>query len=298
MPVFRINKNKNYTVMSNHHLREKGMSLKAKGLLSLILSLPEDWDYSVEGLATLSKDGRDAVSSAIKELERFGYIRRTQSKDGRGFFSGYDYEVFEEPVPIEEEDGAPSTGFPSTDNPQQINKDSTKYVSDQDKHDRSDRDKATPSDPLESLKKILRESPEAMAWVNENIEEAVDSDIRARLSRLDAEDAHETKPSAFTRRLVSSGYIRQGDLEIGDYNRFFADLVHECGDWTLVKNAVNYFAKTCRGEMRDGITNRLAYAKEAIAQGVRTQIHRAEVAERMEAFEERMRKMTREGVQS
>ena len=97
MAVFRVHKNENYTVLSNYHFKEKGMSLKAKGLLSLMLSLPENWDYSAAGLVTLSKDGKDSVNAALKELEKFGYLKRTQAYNENGTFSGYDYEIFEKP---------------------------------------------------------------------------------------------------------------------------------------------------------------------------------------------------------
>ena len=84
MGVFRVNKNKNYTVMSNVHLRDKALPLKAKGLLSLMLSLPEDWDYSMRGLAKLSADGLDSTRAAVKALERSGYVVRRQLYDSRG----------------------------------------------------------------------------------------------------------------------------------------------------------------------------------------------------------------------
>lgn len=120
MAVMRVHKNANYTIMSNHHFKEKGMSLKAKGLLSLMLSLPDDWDYSIAGLATLSKDGKDSVMSALKELEAFGYLIRTRLTDERGRFAGYDYDIFEEPQ------SAPYSDFPNTkksdtENPSQLN---------------------------------------------------------------------------------------------------------------------------------------------------------------------------------
>ncbi len=101
MSVFRINKTQNYTVMSNHHFKEKKMSLKAKGLLSLMLSLPDDWDYSISGLATLSKDGKDSIMSALSELEKFGYLTRTRLIDERGRFAGVEYNIFEIPQPKE-----------------------------------------------------------------------------------------------------------------------------------------------------------------------------------------------------
>ena len=85
--------------MSNHHFKEKKMSLKAKGLLSLMLSLPDDWDYSVSGLATLSKDGKDSIMSALAELEKFGYLTRKRLTDDKGRFAGIEYNIFEVPQP-------------------------------------------------------------------------------------------------------------------------------------------------------------------------------------------------------
>lgn len=97
MSVIRVHKTANFTVMSNYHFKEKKMSLKSKGLLSLMLSLPEDWDYSVAGLATLSKDGKDSVMSALGELETFGYLTRTRLTNDKGQFAGIEYNIFEEP---------------------------------------------------------------------------------------------------------------------------------------------------------------------------------------------------------
>ena len=118
MAIIKVNKTKNYTTISNFHLREKDMSLKAKGLLSLMLSLPEDWDYSVGGLAKLSKDGKDSVTNTLIELERFGYVKRTQCLNDKNQFDGYDYDIYEEPQ-FEEEN--PLTGNPLTGNPPQLN---------------------------------------------------------------------------------------------------------------------------------------------------------------------------------
>ena len=79
MAVFRVEKTKDFTVMSNHHLRNTELSLKAKGLLSLMLSLPEDWDYTTKGLAHICRDGVDSITTALKELERHGYLTRRAS---------------------------------------------------------------------------------------------------------------------------------------------------------------------------------------------------------------------------
>ena len=118
MSVFRINKTQNYTVMSNHHFKEKKMSLKAKGLLSLMLSLPDDWDYSISGLATLSKDGKDSIMSALSELEKFGYLTRTRLTDERGRFAGVEYNIFEVPQPKEPVSEKPNS---ANENPEKSN---------------------------------------------------------------------------------------------------------------------------------------------------------------------------------
>ena len=98
MSTFRVNKNVNYTVMSNHHLQDKRLSLKAKGLLSYMLSLPDDWDYSLKGLTTGCRDGLDSVRTAVLELEEHGYIRRQKVRNAKGQIIDYDYQVYESPV--------------------------------------------------------------------------------------------------------------------------------------------------------------------------------------------------------
>lgn len=102
MSVVRVNKNSNYTVMSNHHFKEKNMSLKAKGLLSLMLSLPDNWDYTIAGLATLSSDGEASVRSALKELEEFHYLQRKRIYDN-GKIADWEYNIYE--IPVNELDG-------------------------------------------------------------------------------------------------------------------------------------------------------------------------------------------------
>lgn len=111
MAVFRVEKNHSYTVMANHHLRDERLSLKSKGLLSLILSLPDDWRISIEGMTQFSSDGKDAIRSAIRELTDAGYITRAQTHSEAGTFSGYDYIVHETPV------ASPSSGFPTMEKP-------------------------------------------------------------------------------------------------------------------------------------------------------------------------------------
>lgn len=97
MSIFRVEKNKNYTVISNYHLRDKNLSLRTIGLLSIILSLPEDWDYSQAGLAAIVKDGVDSVRSGIQELEKYGYLERERERDENGRMRGTIYRVYETP---------------------------------------------------------------------------------------------------------------------------------------------------------------------------------------------------------
>lgn len=98
MAVFRVEKNSGYTVMSNHHLRNRALSLKAKGLLSQMLSLPEDWDYTLQGLARINRESIDAIRQAIRELEQAGYIQRSRERDEKGRLRGADYVIFELPA--------------------------------------------------------------------------------------------------------------------------------------------------------------------------------------------------------
>lgn len=123
MPVFRVERNKGYTVMSNHHLRNKDLSLKAKGLLSQILSLPEDWDYTLSGLCYINRESKDAIRSAVNELERAGYIERHQTTDEGGKFSNNEYIIHEQPTSLPPSSENPTTKKPTSENPTQINKD-------------------------------------------------------------------------------------------------------------------------------------------------------------------------------
>lgn len=98
MAVIRVQKTQNYTVMSNHHLRNKELSLKAKGLISLMLSLPPDWDYSVAGLVSICKESHTSIRSALKELEEHKYLVRERKNSEKGYFV-YEYTLYEIPEP-------------------------------------------------------------------------------------------------------------------------------------------------------------------------------------------------------
>lgn len=121
MAVFRVERTRDYTVMSNHHLKNAELSLKAKGLLSTILSLPENWNYTTRGLASISKDGVDSVGKALKELEQAGYIMRRQLRDKNGRITDTEYTIYENP----RNSGGPKPNmeYPDTDNPDMVKPD-------------------------------------------------------------------------------------------------------------------------------------------------------------------------------
>jgi len=136
MPTFRVERTGNYTVMSNHHLRNEKLSLKAKGLLSQMLSLPEKWNYTLSGLCAINPESKDAIRSALRELEEQGYVVRRQTTDASGKFSKNEYIIYEVPVskpdtgadpslekPLSENPTTdnPPTGKPSAENPTQLN---------------------------------------------------------------------------------------------------------------------------------------------------------------------------------
>lgn len=127
MAIFKVEKTNNYTVMSNYHLRDKRLSLKAKGLLSQMLSLPENWDYTLRGLTAINRESIDAIRTAVLELEKNGYITRQQGRDAKGKMTNIEYTIYEKPRldqpntenPILEN---PNTDNPNTGNPTQLNK--------------------------------------------------------------------------------------------------------------------------------------------------------------------------------
>ena len=123
MAVFRIERTRDYTVMSNHHLRNANLSLKAKGLLSMILSLPEEWNYTTRGLASICKEGVDAIGSALKELETAGYIVRRQLRGTNGRITDTEYVIYEQSQP---DMSQPDTASPDTENPDMVKPDTEK----------------------------------------------------------------------------------------------------------------------------------------------------------------------------
>lgn len=136
MAVFRVERTRDYTVMSNHHLKNRELSLKAKGLLSLMLSLPDDWDYTTKGLSHICKDGVDSICACVRELEQNGYLKRRRNRNSKGQLTEIEYTILEQPEqppeeapPPERENpildkpslGNPELGKPKLENPAQLN---------------------------------------------------------------------------------------------------------------------------------------------------------------------------------
>ena len=168
MAVFRVEKNHNYTVMSNYHLRDTGLTLKAIGLLSKMLSLTDEWDYTTRGLAAICKEGVDAIGAALKELEARGYLVRRQIRDSKGRITDTEYTIYESPhTPL------PDTASPDTEKPAQLNKDrrnKEKEIPDESITDISNPDPIYPPAPLQGAGYDGMGYEEAREIVRENIE--------------------------------------------------------------------------------------------------------------------------------
>ena len=202
MAVFRIEKTRNYTVMSNYHLRDMSLSLKAKGLLSLMLSLPENWDYTMKGLARICKDGIDSISGGIRELEAHGYLIRARVRGANGQLGSIEYTILEQPKapsptqekPIRENpvQANPMLDAPIQENPAQLNtKESSK---DKSKKDLSSTEGSNPilSSPQtprgsdRAGRDLMRERESYRALILENIEyDVLSQNVQLDKDRLD-----------------------------------------------------------------------------------------------------------------
>ena len=197
MAVFRVEKNKGYTVMSNHHLRNKELSLKAKGLLSQMLSLPEDWDYTLAGLSLINREKIDAIREAVRELENAGYIQRSRERDEKGRLRGTTYVIYEQPpkldLPTLEKPTLekPMLEKPTLENPTQLNTKRTKKRKRQNT-DRSITDSIPfPSGFPDAPAQKRTEAKEAFESYWELILENIDYDILASDPHVDREQLDE-----------------------------------------------------------------------------------------------------------
>lgn len=188
MAVFRIEKTRDYTVMANHHLRNTALSLKAKGLLSLMLSLPEDWDYTTKGLARICRDGVDSICATVRELEDAGYIIRERVRNANGRLGSIEYTILEQPRPPE-----PKPGKPEQENPAQLNtKGSSKQISNTDSSSTEESNPIqsspqTPTGVSRTGRDWMRERENYRELILENIE----YDYLCRDDRLDRDMLNE-----------------------------------------------------------------------------------------------------------
>ena len=185
MAVFRVERTSDYTVMSNYHLRDKRLSLKAKGLLSQMLSLPEDWDYTLAGLCYINRESKDAIRTAIRELEQAGYIRRRQTIDSGGKFAGNEYTIYErpqEPSPEKPSSGNPTTGKPMPEKPtqqnidrkntNQSNTDSILFRGSAAKPPEAKRTEASSAERMEEYRDLIRDNIQYSLLVTQHPEDA------------------------------------------------------------------------------------------------------------------------------
>ena len=197
MAVFRIEKTRDYTVMSNHHLRNTELSLKAKGLLSLMLSLPDGWDYTTKGLARICKDGVDSICAGVQELEKHGYVIRERIRLPNGQLGAIEYTILEQPRPPEPKPekperenpvlGSPVLGKPEQGNPDQLNIDiSNTYP--------SSKDISTPiqsNPPTPSGRRMGSDGMETREIYREIILENMDYEILCQDPKLNREQLDE-----------------------------------------------------------------------------------------------------------
>ena len=198
MAVYRVERTQGYTVMSNYHLKDTALSLKAKGLLSMFLSFPDDWNYSTRGLASICKEGVEAIGNTIKELEKAGYILRRQLRGANGRITDTEYVIYERPqdpeLPAPEDTGPetppdtgapdtalPETGYPDMVDPDTENRPELNIKKSKTKRSITQRSKThsfsppappkTPAAPVEGMKEILEKRAE--------IEEQIEYDLIA-----------------------------------------------------------------------------------------------------------------------
>jgi hypothetical protein len=233
MSVFKIEKTKDYTVMSNYHLRDKNLSYKAKGLLSFMLSLPEDWDYSLAGLCSISKESRDGIRSILKELQENHYVEIEKVRGDKGYFE-YNYLIYEIPHFIELENNKNNPGMenphldsPNVETPTQIN-----------------------------TNKI-------------NTNKQIDKDDKTKISSFFVAEEH----NILTLELIDRGYINEEDTQIFYYDNLFEELLSENNSYKDLIQIIHYIVprvvkRNFKDEEGNIIENKFGYFKNAIKSNI------------------------------
>ena len=233
MSVFKIEKNQNYTVMSNHHLRDRNLSYKAKGLLSFMLSLPEDWDYSLAGLCSISKESGDGIRSILKELQEHHYVEIEKVRGYKGYFE-YNYLIYEVPhfISLENEQSNPDMENPHLDTP----------------------------------------NVETTTQINTNIintKKQIDKDDKTKISSFFVAEEH----NRLTLELIERGYINEYDIQIFYYDKLFNKLLEEDNSYQDLIQIIHYIVpRVVRRGFRDEndniIENKFGYFKNSIISNI------------------------------
>lgn len=233
MSVFRIEKNKNYTVMSNYHLRDRNLSYKAKGMLSFMLSLPDDWDYSMDGLCAISKESRDGIRSIIRELEEYHYVKIEKVRGAKGYFY-YNYFIYEIPHFEEHE------------------------------HDENNPDMENPyldSPSVESTTQINTNK------INTN--KKIDKDDKTKISSFFIPEEH----NILTLELINRGFIKEDDIQIFYYDSLFEQLLQDGNSYKNLIKIIHYIVpRVIKRDFKDEdgniIENKFGYFKNAIISNI------------------------------
>lgn len=236
MAVFKIEKQKNYTVMSNYHLQEKNLSYKAKGLLSFMLSLPEDWDYSLNGLVAVSKESKKAIRNIINELIENGYVVREQGRGEKGYYK-YDYIIRE--IPEKEIDKI----HPYTPKGYAVEGDAEKDT-------QINTNKQNTKEQIDKIDKTINEE----TYSESNDEE------KAR------------KHHSITKDLIKRKFLEEDDVELYKYDKLFKQLLKQY-DFTDIVTITHYITSSVVkrhffDEYDNKIDNKFGYLKKSITNNI------------------------------
>ena len=239
MSVFRVEKNSNYTIMSNYHLRDQNLSLKAKGLLSYMLSLPEDWDYSLNGLCAICKESEGAIKSTLKELKDNGYLVIEKVRGEKGYFE-YNYIIYEHPYNLEKTIEKPEGKNPPVDNPKVEN-----------------------DTQINTKKQSIKNKTNKINKINKTIDEKESKND----SLISLKKHH-----SMTKDLVKRKYLEEDDVELFKYDALFKELLedYKFDDIVvichyIVSSVVNRHFKNDEGYL---IENKFGYLKQAILNNI------------------------------
>ena len=234
--VFKIEKNKNYTIMSNYHLRDKNLSFKAKGLLSFMFSVPEDWDYSLNGLVAVSKESKKAIRGIINELRENGYLVTEQTRGEKGYYK-YNYIIYEEPHIVEIEKNNPDTqkGYADEGNAEKDTQINTKEINTKEQIDK--------------------------------IDKTINGDGEQNSSSFSLSENH-----AITKDLVMRKYLDKDDTELYKYDKFFREILKE-HDYVDVISITHYIisrvvSRRFLDEYDNKIENKYGYLTKSIENNI------------------------------